>query len=112
RWAENLAKQEAVSEGEVKKGYEERAAAFRVEEQRRASHILVKSKEEADKIVAELKKNPGAFAELAKKQSQDSGSAEKGGDLGWFARGAMVKPFEDAVFSMKQGETGAAQSEF
>src|SRR3989441_2719385 len=110
--AENLAKQETVSEDEIKKAYEERAAAFRVEEQRRASHILVKTKEEADKIVAELKKNPGAFAELAKKQSQDPGSAEKGGDLGWFGRGAMVKPFEDAVFSMKQGELQVAQSEF
>ncbi|HEY3076974.1 MAG TPA: SurA N-terminal domain-containing protein [Burkholderiales bacterium] len=110
--AENLAKQEAVTEDEIKKAYEERAAAFRVEEQRRASHILVKTKEEADKIVAELKKNPGAFAELAKKQSQDPGSAEKGGDLGWFGRGAMVKPFEDAVFSMKQGELQVAQSEF
>ena len=110
--AENLAKQEAVTEDEIKKAFEERAAAFRVEEQRRASHILVKTKDEADKLVAELKKNPGAFADLAKKQSQDSGSAEKGGDLGWFGRGAMVKPFEDAVFSMKQGELQVAQSEF
>ncbi|HZE59874.1 MAG TPA: SurA N-terminal domain-containing protein [Burkholderiales bacterium] len=110
--AENLAKQETAGEDEIKKAYEARAAAFKVEEQRRASHILVKTKEEADKIVAEVKKNPGAFAELAKKNSQDPGSAEKGGDLGWFARGAMVKPFEDAVFSMKQGEIGVAQSEF
>src|SRR3954471_1994435 len=110
--AENLAKQESATEDEIKKAYEARAAAFKVEEQRRASHILVKTKEEADKIVAEVKKNPGAFAELAKKNSQDPGSAEKGGDLGWFARGAMVKPFEDAVFSMKQGEIGVAQSEF
>jgi len=110
--AEALAKQEPVSDEEIHKAYEARASAFRVEEQRRASHILVKTKEEADKIVAELKKNPGAFAELAKKQSQDPGSAEKGGDLGWFARGAMVKPFEDAAFSMKQGEVRVAQSEF
>src|SRR5256885_2240379 len=110
--ADNLAKQEPVTEEELKKAYEARASAFRVEEQRRASHILVKTKDEADKILAELKKNPGAFAELAKKQSQDPGSAEKGGDLGWFARGAMVKPFEEAVFSMKQGELGVAQSEF
>ena len=110
--AENLAKQEPVSEEEIKKAYEARAAAFKVEEQRRASHILVKTKEEADKVVGELKRNPGAFAELAKKQSQDPGSAEKGGDLGWFARGAMVKPFEEAVFSMKQGEIKVAQSEF
>jgi len=110
--AENLAKQETATEDEIKQAYEARASAFKVEEQRRASHILVKTKEEADRIAAELKKNPAAFAELAKKDSQDPGSAEKGGDLGWFARGAMVKPFEDAVFSMKQGETGVAQSEF
>src|SRR6267378_6433774 len=110
--AENLAKQEPVTDEEIKQAYEARASAFRVEEQRRASHILVKTKEEADKILAELKKNPGAFAELAKKQSQDPGSAEKGGDLGWFARGMMVKPFEDAAFSMKQGELQVAQSEF
>ena len=110
--ADALAKQEPVTDEEIQKAYEARASAFKVEEQRRASHILVKTKDEADKIVAELKKNPGAFAELAKKQSQDQGSAEKGGDLGWFARGAMVKPFEDAVFSMKQGEVRVAQSEF
>ena len=109
---DNLARQETASDEELKKAYEERAAAFRVDEQRRASHILVKTKEEADKVMAELKKNPAAFAELAKKQSQDPGSAERGGDLGWFARGAMVKPFEDAVYSMKQGETRVAQSEF
>ena len=110
--AEALAKQEPVTEDEIKQAYEARASAFKIEEQRRASHILVKTKEEADKIVAELKKNPNAFAELAKKDSQDPGSAEKGGDLGWFARGAMVKPFEEAVFSMKQGEIRVAQSEF
>ncbi len=110
--AENLAKQESATEDEIKQAYEARASAFKVEEQRRASHILVKTKDAADRIVAELKKNAGAFAELAKKESQDPGSAEKGGDLGWFARGAMVKPFEDAVFSMKQGEIGVAQSEF
>jgi peptidyl-prolyl cis-trans isomerase D len=110
--ADNLAKQEPVTEEEIKKAYEARAAAFRVDEQRRASHILVKTKEEADKIAAELKKNPGAFAELAKQHSQDPGSAEKGGDLGWFGPGMMVKPFEEAVFSMKQGESRVVQSEF
>jgi len=110
--AESLARQEAVSDDEIRKAYEARAAQYRVEEQRRASHILVKTREQAEKIVSELKKNPAGFAALAKKESQDSGSAEKGGDLGWFARGAMVKPFEDAVFSMKQGELRIAQSEF
>jgi peptidyl-prolyl cis-trans isomerase D len=110
--ADALARQEPPTEEEIKKAYEARASAFRVEEQRRASHILVKTKEEADKIVAEVKANPNRFTDLAKKQSQDTGSAEKGGDLGWFGRGMMVKPFEDAVFEMKQGEIRVAQSEF
>jgi peptidyl-prolyl cis-trans isomerase D len=110
--AESLARQETVSDDEVRKLYESRAAQYRVGEQRRASHILVKTQEEADKLIAELKRNPAGFAELAKKQSQDPGSAEKGGDLGWFGRGMMVKPFEDAVFGMKQGELRVAKSEF
>jgi peptidyl-prolyl cis-trans isomerase D len=111
--ADALARQDPPTEEEIKKAYEARASAFRVEEQRRASHILVKTKEEADKIAAELKAAPpNRFADLARKNSQDPGSAEKGGDLGWFGRGMMVKPFEDAVFAMKQGELRVVQSEF
>src|SRR6185295_7411577 len=75
--ADALAKQDPPTEDEIKKAYEARATAFRVEEQRRASHILVKTKEEADKIAAEVKANPNRFADLAKKQSTDPGSAEK-----------------------------------
>jgi peptidyl-prolyl cis-trans isomerase D len=110
--AQGLARQEPVTEAEIKAAYDARASQLQVEEQRRASHILVKSKEEADKLLSQLKQNPGQFAELAKKHSQDPGSADKGGDLGWFGRGMMVKPFEDAVYSMKQGELQVAQSEF
>lgn len=111
--AEQLARQEQVSEADLKAAYQKRVAQLTQSEQRRASHILVKTRDEADKILAELKKNPGRFADLAKKQSQDPGSAEKGGDLGWFGSGMMVKSFEDAVFGMKQGETsGAVQSDF
>ena len=110
--AESLARQDPPTEQEVKAAYETRAAQFRVEEQRRASHILVKTREEADKILAELKKAPGQFAALAKKHSQDPGSAEKGGDLGWFGRGMMVKPFEDLVFKLSQNETQVVESEF
>ena len=51
-----------------------------------------------------LRKTPARFAELAKKHSQDTGSAEKGGDLGWFGRGMMTRSFAEAVFAMKQGE--------
>ena len=110
--AEALARDEPVSEAEIKTAYEARASQFRVEEQRRASHILVKTREEADKLLADLRKAPGRFAELAKKQSTDAGSAAQGGDLGWFGRGMMVKPFEDAVFRLGQNELQVAQSEF
>src|SRR6266852_2638844 len=110
--AELLARQEPVTEAELKSAYEARAAQYRVDEQRRASHILVKSREEADKLLADLKKSPGGFAELAKKHSQDPGSAAKGGDLGWFGRGMMVKPFDDAVFKLKQNDLQIVQSEF
>jgi peptidyl-prolyl cis-trans isomerase D len=111
--AEELGRGEPVSETELKAAYEARAADFRVEEQRRASHILVKTREEAETLLAQALKAPQSFAELAKQHSQDPGSAEKGGDLGLFGRGMMVKPFEHAVFAMKPGEiAGPVQSDF
>jgi peptidyl-prolyl cis-trans isomerase D len=110
--AEALARQDPPGEAEIKAAYEARSAQFRVEEQRRASHILVKTKEEAEKLLAELRRSPGRFAELAKKNSQDPGSAQQGGDLGWFGRGMMVKPFEDAVFKLGQNEMQVVESEF
>ena len=112
--ADALAKLEPATDAEVEAAYKQRASQFKVDEQRRASHILVKDKAQAEKLADEVKKNPNRFAELAKKYSQDPGSAEKGGDLGWFGPGMMVKPFEDAVFALKkQGEiVGPVQSEF
>jgi peptidyl-prolyl cis-trans isomerase D len=110
--AEALARQDPPSESELRAAYEGRVAQLRVEEQRRASHILVKTKDEADKLISELKKNPNRFADLAKKNSQDPGSAEKGGDLGWFGRGMMVKPFEEAAFKLGQNEMQVVESEF
>lgn len=114
-----------TTEEEAKKFYDENASKFQGDEQRRASHILIgfsasatpeakaEAKKKAEQVLAEVKKNPAKFAELAKKYSQDPGSAEKGGDLGAFGRGAMVKPFEDAAFSMKQGDvSGLVQSDF
>ena len=88
-------------------------------ETRQASHILIaadknagaearqKAQAQAEQIASELKQNPNSFAALAKKYSQDPGSAAKGGDLGTFSRGAMVKAFDAAVFSMKPGEISA-----
>jgi peptidyl-prolyl cis-trans isomerase D len=114
-----------TTEEEAKKFYDENASKFQGGEQRHASHILIgvsatasaeakaEAKKKAEQVLAEVKKSPGKFAELAKKYSQDPGSAEKGGDLGTFGRGSMVKPFEDATFSMKPGDvSGLVQSDF
>ena len=114
-----------VDDAEVKKFYEENAAKFQGNEQRRASHILIgfgvnatpeqklEAKAKAEALLASIKKNPKTFEELAIKNSQDPGSATKGGDLGSFGRGAMVKPFEDAAFSMKVNQVSdLVESEF
>ena len=113
---ETLKKGITVSEADLRKYYEENAARYTTPEERRASHILVKAdkdapaadrakaKAKADALLAELKANPAAFADLAKKNSDDPGSAERGGDLDFFARGAMVKPFEDTAFGLQKGQ--------
>jgi peptidyl-prolyl cis-trans isomerase D len=114
-----------VDDAEVKKFYDENAAKFQGDEQRRASHILIgfgvnatpgqkqEAKAKAETLLAAVKKNPKSFEELAIKNSQDPGSATKGGDLGSFGRGAMVKPFEDSAFSMKVNEiSDLVESEF
>ncbi|HDL86042.1 MAG TPA: tetratricopeptide repeat protein [Candidatus Acetothermia bacterium] len=83
--------------------FEKNVSKYTEPEQVRASHILVKDLATANKVLDEL--NKGAdFATLAKKYSIDTGTKDKGGDLGWFGRGRMVKAFEDAAFSMKVGE--------
>ena len=64
-------------------------------------------------MLQEVKQTPAQFAQLAKKYSQDPGSAANGGDLGMFGRGMMVKPFDDAVFKLLVGEvSGLVQSDF
>jgi peptidyl-prolyl cis-trans isomerase D len=101
---------------EIKAWYKSNETRYKQAEQRQASHILIradKSAPEADvkagqakaeQILAQLKANPADFAKLAKQHSQDPGSAEKGGDLGYFGRGMMVKPFEETVFSLKENQ--------
>jgi peptidyl-prolyl cis-trans isomerase D len=114
-----------VSEDEVKKYYQDNAGKFQGDEQRRASHILITfgvnptpeakaaAKKKAEDILAQIRKSPKSFEELARKYSQDPGSAEKGGDLGLFGRGAMVKPFEDTVYAMTPGTVSdVVESEF
>jgi peptidyl-prolyl cis-trans isomerase C len=69
-----------------------------------ACHILVKSLEEAQAILNELKLGKKSFARLAGEKSLCS-SGRKGGDLGWFTRGRMVKEFENTAFTLQKGET-------
>ncbi len=112
-------------EADLKTYYEQNAARYTAAEERRASHILIKADKDApaaDKTKAkaraqllldEARKNAKSFAELARKNSEDTGSAAQGGDLDFFGRGAMVKPFEDAVFAMKEGEiSNVVESDF
>lgn len=100
-----------ISDEELKKFYDQNVDKFKTGEQVKASHILVKTEEEAKKVLEQLK-GGAKFDELAKKSSVDT-SAAKGGDLGWFGKGNMVPAFEKAVFSLKEGETsGIVRSEF
>ena len=124
---DTLAAKAEIPADEVKRAYEDGLPRnqWGTPEERKASHILVALKAdapEADKKAAEAKanalaeqvrKNPKAFAEVAKKESADPGSAVNGGDLGFFPRGAMVKPFEDAAYAAKKDEIiGPVRSDF
>ena len=114
-----------VTDADLKAYYDQNAQRMSGTEERRASHILIaspksapeadrkKAKAKADELLALIKKSPDTFADLARKNSQDPGSAPSGGDLDFFARGAMVKPFEDAAFNMKKGDVSdVVESEF
>ncbi|MCJ0763811.1 SurA N-terminal domain-containing protein [Variovorax terrae] len=114
-----------VNEQDLKTYYEQNATRLSGQEERRASHILInapksasaadrqKARQKADALLAAVRKAPDSFADVAKKNSQDPGSAPNGGDLDFFARGAMVKPFEDAVFAMKKGDiSDVVESDF
>ena len=115
-----------VSDQDLQDYYKANIKRYTVPEERRASHILIKvdadalaaerekAKAKAEGLLADLKKNPGAFAELARKFSDDPGSAEKGGDLDFFGRGGLAaKPLEDAAFALEPGEiSGLVKSDF
>jgi len=118
---ESIAGQLAVTDAEIKEWYDGHKDRFMVPEERRASHILIaseklgkdKAKARADELLMEIQKNPAAFADLARKNSDDPGSSSKGGDLGYFGQGAMVKSFEDATMKLKEGEiSGVVESDF
>jgi peptidyl-prolyl cis-trans isomerase D len=105
-----------VSKDEARQYYENRIIDFGTSEERRAAHILIDvgadatqaeqdaANSKADDVLRQLNLNPEKFSELAKAHSQDPGSADNGGDLGYFERGMMVKEFDDAVFALKEGE--------
>nr|WP_309484782.1 peptidylprolyl isomerase [Thermosulfuriphilus ammonigenes] len=113
-----------INDAEARKYYQENKAQFSQPERIKARHILIAvedpasadskkaAREKAEKILARVRAGED-FAELAKKYSDDPGSREKGGDLGFFSRGQMIEPFEKAAFSLKVGEiSGLVESPF
>jgi peptidyl-prolyl cis-trans isomerase D len=122
---DSVKKTVSVNEQDLKTYYEQNAARLSGKEERRASHILInapkdmpaaeraKAKDRATALLAQVRKSPETFADVARKNSSDTGSAANGGDLDFFGRGAMVKPFEDAVFAMKKGDiSDVVESDF
>lgn len=101
-----------VSDDEVKKYYDEHKEDFKEPEKVKARHILVKDEKAANEVRKELA-GGADFAELAKAKSEDTGSKDKGGDLGYFQRGVMDPAFEKVAFELKIGETsGPVKSSF
>lgn len=122
---ESIKKTVTLNESDVKGYYEQNAARLSGDEERRASHILInaakeaspaehqKAKARAEELLQSLRKAPDSFAEVAKKNSQDTGSAANGGDLDFFKRSGMVKAFSDAAFALKKGDISeVVQSEY
>ncbi len=122
---ETVKKSIQLTESDVKAYYDQNAARLSGNEERRASHILINApkdaatadrqlaKAKADDLLKAVRAAPSSFADTARKNSQDTGSAAKGGDLDFFHRGAMVKPFEEAVFAMKKGDiSDVVESDF
>ncbi len=120
-----MGQQVILNEEDLSRYYTENAARYATPEERRASHILIaadkalpaaeraKAKAKAEALLLEISKQAENFAELARKNSQDPGSAVNGGDLDFFGRGAMVKPFEDVAYGLKVGETsGVVETDF
>lgn len=111
-----LADSMPISDEEVKRWYDTHADQYQQAEERRASHILLSVPKDAppdqkesiraklQDLRKQLERSPSEFENLAKDRSQDPGSASKGGDLGFFGRGMMVKPFEEAVFALKENQ--------
>lgn len=116
--AADLQSQVEVTDAELKDAYDARVANFQGEE-REASHILIdtssRSDEEAQARLAEAQDklaNGESFSQLASEYSDDLGSKDNGGDLGYVSRGIMVGPFEDKLFAMEAGQVDSVETEF
>ncbi len=122
---ESLRQTIVLNEQDLKSYYEQNLQRLSSKEERRASHILITAAKDApetekkaarakaEDLLKTVKAKPASFAEVARKNSQDPGSAVKGGDLDFFGRGAMVKVFEDTAFSLKKSEiSDIVESEF
>lgn len=102
----------AVTDEALQTAYDARFSAAAPSTEYNAAHILVETEELAISLKKQLEAGAD-FAELAKASSTDTGSGANGGDLGWFGRGAMVKPFEDAVLAAEVGKVaGPVKSDF
>jgi peptidyl-prolyl cis-trans isomerase C len=111
-YLQDYVKKNPVDEASIKAEYDKLKTQMGDKEYS-AQHVLVKTEQEAKDIVARLDKGED-FAKIAKEKSQDPGSKDKGGDLGWFAPAGMVKPFADAVQGLQKGKYTEApvQSQF
>ena len=105
-YLEDYVKSHPITDAEIQAAYD-KAKAEAVEPEYRARHILVKTEDEAKKLIADLGKK-AKFEDLAKKHSKDPGSAKNGGVLDWSGRGTFVKEFSDALAGLKKGETTKA----
>jgi peptidyl-prolyl cis-trans isomerase D len=101
-----------IDEQKINQMYDDYVASVSQKEKRKASHILLKTGDDINAARSKLQDikqqlaNGALFEDLARENSEDPGSAKQGGDLGWVEAGQMVKPFEDALFSMNKGEVG------
>ena len=103
--------QAKVTDEELQKFYDQNKDKFKSGDEVKASHILLKDEKTAQDVLAKVKAG-GNFEELARKYSIDSAAA-KGGDLGWFGKGAMIPEFEKVAFGLKEGETsGIVRTKF
>jgi foldase protein PrsA len=107
--ADKLTASLTVPQEQLQQAYQQNIAQF---DKVRSAHILVDTEAKAKQLLAALKADPSKFASFAKTYSTDTGSKDKGGDLGYQGRGALEKPFEDAIFNNPPGSLVLAKTQF